>query len=73
MQTPYRVALCARHLFHYLPFPTYNVMTSLFLLPKECLISTLDNIFLTYPLVIMDTLVISPCSLDKSALPNARH
>ena len=28
------VALCAWHLFHYLPFPTYNVMTSLFLLPK---------------------------------------
>lgn len=28
------VASCAWHLFHYLPFPTSNVMTSLFLLPK---------------------------------------
>lgn len=28
------VTLCVWHLFHYLPFPTYNVMASLFLLPK---------------------------------------
>lgn len=28
------VALCAWHRFHYLPFPIYNVMVSLFLLPK---------------------------------------
>lgn len=28
------VALCVWHLFHYLLFPTYNVMAILFLLPK---------------------------------------
>lgn len=67
MQTPYRGLHCVLDIYFYLPFPcTYNVMTSLFLLPRVA-ISTLDNIFLTYPLVIMDTLVISPCSLNKSA------
>lgn len=28
------VALCIWYLFHYLPFPTSNVMVTLFLLPK---------------------------------------
>ena len=44
-------------------------MTSLFLLPKGSNFHT----FLTYPLVIMDTLVISPCSLDKRALPSFKQ
>lgn len=61
------VALCAWHLFHYLPFPTYNVMTSLFLLPKGSNFHFRQHISYI-PLVIMDNLMISPCSLYKGIL-----
>lgn len=59
--TPLSRLPCARHRFHYLPFPTSNVMTGLFLLPKASNFH-FDNIFLTDPVVIMDGSTISPFS-----------